>query len=304
MDEHLIEFSEALRTVAKALRRAAEGKASAQAEAAEWKRRYELERTRNIQMERKVSGNNNCEMVQHWWIRSSLDNAMDMLRIMLPCLFFWEVGKEQNKRIAEARMAEQFSAEKNGDIDCERVKNSDNQSMLQNESNEYSETGCMKHGIWSHEVLRDRESDSNSNADRNKIMRKASFKLSWWCNGENGDQHKHDIVSFERGNITTAERSSKQISLKWESDPQTVLILTKPNSVSVRILCVQMVRWLRERKKLNVYVEPRVKVELVAESSNFSYVQTWKDGSINVQGTCSSNCSIFIRFFGLYDSFS
>nr|KJB35767.1 hypothetical protein B456_006G127100 [Gossypium raimondii] len=256
MDEHLIEFSEALRTVAKALRRAAEGKASAQAEAAEWKRRYELERTRNIQMEQK------------------------------------------------ARMAEQFSAEKNGDIDCERVKNSDNQSMLQNESNEHSETGCMKHGIWSHEVLRDRESDSNSNADRNKIMRKASFKLSWWCNGENGDQHKHDIVSFERGNITTAERSSKQISLKWESDPQTVLILTKPNSVSVRILCVQMVRWLRERKKLNVYVEPRVKVELLAESSNFSYVQTWKDGSINVQGTCSSNCSIFIRFFGLYDSFS
>ncbi|MBA0767623.1 hypothetical protein Gotri_016487, partial [Gossypium trilobum] len=190
MDEHLIEFSEALRTVAKALRRAAEGKASAQAEAAEWKRRYELERTRNIQMEQK----------------------------------------------------EQFSAEKNGDIDCERVKNSDNQSMLQNESNEHSETGCMKHGIWSHEVLRDRESDSNSNADCNKIMRKASFKLSWWCNGENGDQHKHDIVSFERGNITTAERSSKQISLKWESDPQTVLILTKPNSVSVRILCVQMVR--------------------------------------------------------------
>ncbi|MBA0650712.1 hypothetical protein Goklo_018100 [Gossypium klotzschianum] len=53
MDEHLIEFSEALRTVAKALRRAAEGKASAQAEAAEWKRRYELERTRNIQMEQK-----------------------------------------------------------------------------------------------------------------------------------------------------------------------------------------------------------------------------------------------------------
>ncbi|TYI65025.1 hypothetical protein E1A91_D09G128800v1 [Gossypium mustelinum] len=279
MDEHLIEFSEALRTVAKALRRAAEGKASAQAEAAEWKRRYELERTRNIQMEQKVSGNNNCEMLRHWWIRSSLDNAMDMLRIMLPCLFFWEVGKEQNKRIAEARMAEQFSAEKNGDLDCERVKNSDNQSMLQNESNEHSETGCMKHGIWSHEVLRDRESDSNSNADRNKIMRKASFKLSWWCNGENGDQHKHDIVSFERGNITTAERSSKQISLKWESDPQTVLILTKPNSVSVRILCVQMVRWLRERKKLNVYVEPRVKVELLAESSNFSYVQTWKDDS-------------------------
>ena len=39
--------------VAKALRRAAEGKAAAQAEAAEWKRRFELERTRNLQLEHK-----------------------------------------------------------------------------------------------------------------------------------------------------------------------------------------------------------------------------------------------------------
>ncbi|KAJ0080460.1 hypothetical protein Patl1_24070 [Pistacia atlantica] len=54
-DEHLIEFSEALRTVAKALRRVVEGEAAAQAEAAEWKRRYELERTRNLQMERRGS---------------------------------------------------------------------------------------------------------------------------------------------------------------------------------------------------------------------------------------------------------
>lgn len=39
--------------VAKALRRAAEGKAFAQAEAAEWKRKYELERARNLQLEHK-----------------------------------------------------------------------------------------------------------------------------------------------------------------------------------------------------------------------------------------------------------
>ncbi|XP_022729891.1 NAD(H) kinase 1-like isoform X2 [Durio zibethinus] len=275
MDEHLIEFSEALRTVAKALRRAAEGKASAQAEAAEWKRRYELERTRNIQMERK--GNNICEMLQSWWTRTSLDNAIEMIRIMFPCLVFWEVWKEQKKRVSEARIAERISAEQNGGIDCRTIKNSDNQLMLQNESDEHREKGCMKHGICSHEVLRDRESDSNSNVDCNKMMRKASFKLSWWCKGENGDQHKHDIVSFEKGNITTAERSSKQISLKWESDPQTVLILTKPNSVSVRILCAQMVRWLKEKKKINIYVEPRVRVELLTESTNFNYVQTWKD---------------------------
>ncbi|KAK9939620.1 hypothetical protein M0R45_016310 [Rubus argutus] len=52
-DDHLIEFSEAMRTVAKALRRVAEGKASAQAEAAEWKRKYELERARNLHLEHK-----------------------------------------------------------------------------------------------------------------------------------------------------------------------------------------------------------------------------------------------------------
>lgn len=41
----------------------------------------------------------------------------------------------------------------------------------------------------------------------------ASFKLCWGCNGEKSGQHKHEIVSFERGNITTAERSSKQVQL-------------------------------------------------------------------------------------------
>lgn len=39
--------------VAKALRKAAEGKASAQVEAAEWKRKFELERERNLHLEYK-----------------------------------------------------------------------------------------------------------------------------------------------------------------------------------------------------------------------------------------------------------
>ncbi|RVW18249.1 NAD(H) kinase 1 [Vitis vinifera] len=60
IDDHLIEFSEALRTVAKALRRVSEGKASAQAEAAEWKRKYELERARNLQLERKGLQGHKC----------------------------------------------------------------------------------------------------------------------------------------------------------------------------------------------------------------------------------------------------
>lgn len=77
-----------------------------------------------------------------------------------------------------------------------------------------------KDDICANEVLRDGESDSDSPVVLTKMMRKASFRLSWCCNGEKGDGHKHDILSFEKGNITTAERSSKQISLKWESPPQ------------------------------------------------------------------------------------
>lgn len=46
-------FLNSFLAVAKALRRASEGKASAQAEACEWKRKYELERARNLQLEHK-----------------------------------------------------------------------------------------------------------------------------------------------------------------------------------------------------------------------------------------------------------
>ncbi|CAI0412524.1 unnamed protein product, partial [Linum tenue] len=225
-DDHLIEFSEALRTVAKALRRAAEGKASAQAEAAEWKRRYELEMARN---------HKGCT--------------------------------------AETSHREQYN-----DIDCQRPETSTNLSGTGNQTNGKSED-FLVNGICSHQILQDGAASPEAKAVQNRMMRKASFKLSWWCKGDNGDQHKHDIVSFEKGNITTAGRTSKQISLKWESNPQTVLILTKPNSVSVRILCAQMVRWLKEHQKLNIFVEPRVISELLAESSYFSFVQTWKDDS-------------------------
>ncbi|XP_027354601.1 NAD(H) kinase 1 [Abrus precatorius] len=219
-DDHLIEFSEALRTVAKALRRVAEGKASAQAEAAEWKRKYELERARNLKFEH----------------------------------------------------TEKSCLEHQTDLDDVRSNNPAKQPTLYNEANGQSERCCSRNGICSHEVLRDGTPDSDS-----KMVRKASFKLSWCCKGEQSDQHKHDVVSFERGNITTAERSSKQISLKWESCPQTVLILTKPNSVSVQILCAEMIRWLRQQKKLHIYVEPRVKVELLTESSHYNFVETWND---------------------------
>ncbi|CAN0901806.1 NAD(H) kinase 1 [Linum grandiflorum] len=223
-DDHLVEFSEALRTVAKTLRRAAEGKASAQAEAAEWKRRYELEMARN----RKEPSH-----------REPDNDLDDQTIIEVPAIV----------------------------------------SLPGNQVNGLSED-FLVNGICSHEILQDEEAGPNAKAVRSRMMRKASFKLSWRCKGDDGDQHKHDIVSFERGNITTAGRTSKQISLKWESNPQTVLIMSKPNSVSVRILCAQMVRWLKEHQKLNIFVEPRVKAELLTESSYFKFVQTWKDANV------------------------
>ncbi|XP_051118711.1 NAD(H) kinase 1-like [Andrographis paniculata] len=224
IDDHLIEFSEALRTVAKALRRVTEGKASAQAEAAEWKRKYELEKERNLRMEKVLSlGEHFSEL--------SVDGA--------------------------------------GSLEDQRAFSDDNSDQC--------DLCSGKDDICAHEVLRDGEPDMDSFPSTNKFTRKASFKLSWCCKGEKSDRYKHDVVSFEKGNITTAERSSKQISLKWESPPQTVLILTKPNSISVRILCSEMVRWLKEQKKLNIFVEPRVKSELTTESSYYSFVQTWQD---------------------------
>ncbi|KAG6632401.1 hypothetical protein CIPAW_13G156900 [Carya illinoinensis] len=148
-----------------------------------------------------------------------------------------------------------------------------NQPVWCSEANEQFEKCCGRNGLCSHEVLRDGETDFDS-----KMVRKASFKLSWCCKGEQSDQHKHDIISSERGNITTAEQSSKQDLLRCESHPQTVLILTKPNSISVQVLFAEMFRWLREQKKLDIYVEPRVRVELLTGLSYFSFVQTWKDG--------------------------
>ncbi|XP_023760673.1 NAD(H) kinase 1 isoform X3 [Lactuca sativa] len=147
---------------------------------------------------------------------------------------------------------------------------------IEPETGEKSQRCCGENGICSHEVLRDRGPDSYPNI-HSKITRKASFKLKWCSKSKKDDQHKHDIVSFEKGNITTAERSSKQISLKWETPPQTVLILTKPNSTSVKILCAEMVSWLKEKRSMNIFVEPRVRNELLEESSYFNFAQSWID---------------------------
>jgi NAD+ kinase len=95
-----------------------------------------------------------------------------------------------------------------------------------------------------------------------------------WGSELRSRRHKHDIVSFERGNITTAVRSSKQITLHWESPPRSVFILTKPDSAPVATLCKDMVRWLQDVKGMRIYVEAKVKKQLLEYSSDFSSVLT------------------------------
>ncbi|XP_031495053.1 putative NAD kinase 3 isoform X1 [Nymphaea colorata] len=228
-DDHLLEFSEALRTIEKALRKVAEEKAAAREEAAEWKRKYELERARN------------SELIMKGLSSDSLHNSK-----------------------------------------CEWLTKSPDQTEGQNSDNGQTERCCGKHGICTHQFLRDESPESDCKVGTNKVTRKASFKLAWGCNGDRNGQHRHDIVSFDKGDITTAERSSKQIALKWESQPQTVVLLTKPNSVTVRIKCAEMVRWLKDIKRLDVIVEPRVRKELLEDSAFFDFVQTWEhDGELS-----------------------
>ncbi|KAJ3676271.1 hypothetical protein LUZ60_003683 [Juncus effusus] len=220
-DAHLVEFSEAMRTVAKALRRVAEGKATAQAEAAEWKRKYELEKARNIQ--HKIDGCPCC-------MNGKIENSIDQLKL-----------------------DDLLSSEEK--IEC-----------------------CGNHGICSHhQILGDEIPNPISNSAYKMVTRKASFRLSWGFNGDQNGQHKHDFVSFEKGDITTAERSNKQILLKWETQPQTVLIVTKPNSNSVRAISSEMVRWLKQRQKINVFMEPLMRKELVTNDTYFDFIQTWQD---------------------------
>ncbi|KAJ4772626.1 NAD kinase [Rhynchospora pubera] len=222
-DAHLIEFSEAMRTVAKALRRVAEGKAAAQAEAAEWKRKYELEKARNLQHKNEELEHEGCPCCMNGTLEDSLNK-----------LTVHDASSDQNE--------------------C-----------------------CGNHGICSHQVLGDEAPAPIVNSAYKMVARKASFRLSWGCNGEKNGQHKHDVVSFEKGDITTASRSNKQILLKWETQPQTVFIITKPNSSEVRAIMPEMVRWLNEHQKINVLVEPRLREELLADDSYFDFVQTWED---------------------------
>ncbi|XP_048139286.1 NAD(H) kinase 1-like isoform X1 [Rhodamnia argentea] len=198
-DDRLRESTDALRTIAEASKQAAEEKDPPQADAAEWKGKFE--------QPDKISG-----------------------------------GKHDV-------------------VHCESAQNLDDQNDSNNQTNE--------HGMGSNEVLSRGESDSAHGAIQNQMTEKVLFELTWSSKG-------NDIVSCEMGNIKTVGRTSEQITLTWKSEPQTVLIITKPNSTHVRDLCEDIVSWLYMHKK-KIYVEPRVQEELLNISSYFEFVKIWQD---------------------------
>ena len=55
-------------------------------------------------------------------------------------------------------------------------------------------------------------------------------------------------------------------------------------------------RWLREHKGLHIYVEPRVKSELLTESDYYNFVHTWKDGEYEWLLLCNSKRIVLTRF--------
>lgn len=67
------------------------------------------------------------------------------------------------------------SGESNGDVNCERVDISADQPVLSRQTCEQSEVCCGKHGLCSHEVLRDGDPDSDCNVAHNRMTRKVFF---------------------------------------------------------------------------------------------------------------------------------
>ncbi|KAF8009224.1 hypothetical protein BT93_J0268 [Corymbia citriodora subsp. variegata] len=124
-----------------------------------------------------------------------------------------------------------------------------------------------EHGMRFDAIPSSGDSDSAQGAMQNQIMKK--IELTWPSKGK-------DILPNENGDIEAAGRNSEQIFLKWKSEPQTVLIIQKPGSDDAQDLCETIVRWLDFDKK-DIYVEPRVKENLLKKNYSFNIVKSWPD---------------------------
>lgn len=227
--DNLIEISDALQTVAKALEEVAVKKGLAQEEAAEWRHKYEVERLRNAHLQRLADN-----AAQDF---SRQNESAAMPTVEIDANYLGELSQSTQK----PRNGASKSFETVGN---EEVRNSFSSLYLDTQLEEI-------------------------------IPEKASFSLTCDPFDESSRTQCHDLDSFESGDIKTEIRSNKQITLVWKSPPRSVLLLLKPNAIDVQKLCKEMVWWLRGHSITNVYVEEKVKAELLEDSADFEFIQTY-----------------------------
>lgn len=63
------------------------------------------------------------------------------------------------------------------------------------------------------------------------------------------------------------------------------------------VVCI-FCRWLKEHNNINIFVEPRVSKELLAEDSYFNFIQTWDNGKsffvyIQMHLSTASDCTFW-----------
>jgi hypothetical protein len=89
-----------------------------------------------------------------------------------------------------------------------------------------------------------------------------------------------DSSKADNGDLLLIHLISVQVALVWETPPQAVLIVRKPNSSRVSKLVQEVVRWLTTVKKLTVVLEPSSYRELIEGGGSGLRVETWEEGRI------------------------
>lgn len=174
------------------MRRVAEGKAAAQAEAAEWKRKYELERDRNLR--KKYRGSllllciyfyeyvnedsiYECVVLELIFICHSQKHGSRQWHLFFLSYHFFELGFfffEIIEKYNDQSETQYMSAEPLPETDSNSSTDSSTNSM-HGTNTEQNDRCCGKHGICSHEVLRNGEIDADLSASPNKFMRKVIY---------------------------------------------------------------------------------------------------------------------------------
>ncbi len=84
---------------------------------------------------------------------------------------------------------------------------------------------------------------------------------------------KCEVFKPRNGNIRTSHHAKSNIQLMWDSPPKKVLLVKKPNEPQVTCMFKEVIQWLVQEKKMQVYIEPSVYEEM---STTVPSTKTWK----------------------------